>query len=81
MRRELWETIVDLLEAVASLQTRETGLHITSLMVDLPVEVLVRQTAVGFTLLADLPQSRWTEGLTAQPGRMQLHLSEVAHEA
>lgn len=74
MRRELWELITDLATASATSEAMQAGVHVSSLEIDLPVEVQVQPTEVGFRLFVDVPRSLWTEGLREQPTRMKLNL-------
>ncbi len=81
MRRELWETIVDLFEATTTLQMTQAGLRVTNMSYDIPVEIVTRKTDVGFRLLVDVPHSRWMSGYHAPPSRLRLTLRETLHES
>jgi len=70
----LWETVSELIEALASPQAAEMGLHITKMTVDMPMELVVVQTEVGFRLLIDAPHYRWDVGLRPKTGRLRLAL-------
>ncbi|MCB0208143.1 MAG: hypothetical protein KDJ52_02360 [Anaerolineae bacterium] len=77
MKREFWETVTELLEALAAPQVSELDLRITEMKVDLPVELVVVQTEVGFRLLIDAPHYRWAAGLRPEPGRLRLALRQI----
>ena len=76
MAREFWETVAELAGALAAPQIKALGLRVTDLSVDLPVEMVVVQTAVGFRLLVDAPHYRWDAGIRPEPGRLRLALAE-----
>ncbi len=80
MRRELWETITELVEGLAVPQEPASNLHVTGMTVDLPIELVVVQTRVGFRLLVDAPHYRWDVGLRPDPGRLRLNLQELDEE-
>ena len=75
MRRELWETVVDIITAVE--QSAGSGaLHVTSLSLNVPVQVVVRHTPGGPLLFADVPGWRWRTVYDQQPGRLTLQCDE-----
>ena len=80
MKRELWETITKLVEALAVPQAAGSGLRVTGMTVDLPVELVIVQTEVGFRLLIDAPHYRWDAGLRPETGRMRLTLRQLERE-
>ncbi len=77
MGRELWETVTELVEALAAPQASSLGLKVTAMTVDLPIELVVVQTEVGFRLLVDAPHYRWDAGLRPRPGRLRLKLTQM----
>jgi hypothetical protein len=77
MRRELWETLVELLVALTP-DNDATTLRVTSMHLDLPVELRLRQGSDGLRLLADLPRWRWRAGMSEPLGRMQIVIHEEA---
>ena len=79
-RRELWETLVDLLEVVDVQQTLQSGIHVRSIEVDLPVEIVARFTEVGFQLLIDPPHWRWESGFPVRSGRLKVTLQESEND-
>lgn len=77
MKRELWESIVDLVESVASIDTGTLGLRLTDVTFDMPLNIVLRKTPVGFKFLADAPEWRFPAGLSDQPSRLRITLGEV----
>jgi hypothetical protein len=76
MQRPFWETLVEMAEAVAP-TTAETGIRVTSLHLDVPIQVQIRQSHGGeLEFLADVPQWRWTTEFDLRPCRMRLTLTE-----
>jgi len=76
MRRALWETVVDLVSGIHPMDDVEMLLRVTSLSLDVPIEVAVRQTAAGLEILADLPRWRWTTAFDDQRGRLKITCRE-----
>ena len=75
MRRSLWETLAELVEAAEP--TRDSGpLRVTGIDLDLPVEVRLRAVGDDWELLGDLPRWRWRGGFDEQPGRLRLRCVE-----
>lgn len=72
MRRELWETLLEILNALSLPEAAVQGLRIQSATLDLPVEVAMSYTENGFKLFVDLPRWRWIGGIQEQPARMRL---------
>jgi hypothetical protein len=77
MRRALWETVVDLVNAAGPGDRASDLLRVASLDIAVPIEVLVHPTGEGPELLGDLPRWRWRGGLDEEPGRLALHCREV----
>lgn len=80
MQRELWETIVDMVSGLESPQFERLGLRITGATIDLPLELALVRTRVGFLILAGAPQSRWQSDMQRRPGRLRLTVEEHQHE-
>jgi hypothetical protein len=80
MKRELWETVTELIEGLAVPQATEMGLRITEMTVSLPVELVVVQTDVGFRLLIDAPHYRWDAGLRPEAGQLRLAVRQMDSE-
>ncbi|HEY0406410.1 MAG TPA: hypothetical protein VGC89_11830 [Pyrinomonadaceae bacterium] len=79
MRRALWETVTELIVAVSPDET-EAMIQVTGLDIDLPIEMMLHETAAGVEILADLPQWRWATAFDARRGRIRLHLREGVME-
>lgn len=78
MQRELWETVAELIAALSQPEAASAGLQVTGMKLDLPVELVVVRTAVGFRLLLDAPHFRWDAGLRPRTGRIQLAVSHAS---
>ncbi|MGH7451622.1 MAG: hypothetical protein ACRENG_09780 [bacterium] len=63
IRRPLAETMIDLVSAAAPVGEAEPILRITSLAIDVPIEVRLRRIAGELELLADVPSWRWQTGM------------------
>lgn len=74
MRRELWEATVGMVEALVATSERAPGLRVVGAVLDLPTEVVVVRTSVGFRLLIDAPHYRWDVGLRPRPGRLRMEI-------
>lgn len=81
MRRELWHLVTELLDAAPPAPPGAAAVRITEMTLDLPVEVAMPRTAVGFRLYADVPRTHWAHGLRARPGRLRIALHRVAPDA
>jgi hypothetical protein len=75
MRRALWETVTELIAAVYP-DEAAASIRVTQLDVDLPIEMMLRETAAGVEILADLPQWRWATAFDERRGRIRLRLCE-----
>jgi len=78
MRRELWETLLDVAEAVQPTGEAEGVLRITGITLDLPLETQVRTRDSKLVILADLPRWRWRTTFDERPGRLLVTLEEGA---
>jgi hypothetical protein len=74
LTRQLWQTMVELLESVSP--DSQTGVRVTDVSLDLPIEVQIRQTHDGLIFLADLPRWRWRTVFDPKGGRLKLRCSE-----
>jgi hypothetical protein len=79
-RRELWETITELVDALTVPDGERIGLHVTDVDINLPVEVVLAPTEVGFKVYVDVPAWRQETGIQHQKGRLRIRLSEETHE-
>jgi hypothetical protein len=80
MRRALWETLVEAIDAVRPQIGVEKGVHVTRLSLDLPIEVRVLPIGSDTELLADLPRWRWESGFDEPRGRLKVLCEEGGAE-
>ncbi len=78
MRRPLAETMIDLTSAAIPFGQAEPveALHITSLVIDVPIEVRLRRSAGELEFLADIPSWRWQTGLEEPRSRLKIRWEE-----
>jgi hypothetical protein len=76
MRRPLWETLLELVDAVRPAGAGAAGVRVTGLSVDVPLEVTLHRTADGVELLANLPRWRWETDFDQRGGRMRVECRE-----
>ncbi len=76
MRRQFSEMLVDLAAAALPFGEAESMLRVTSLALDVPVEMLLRRTASEPELLGDVPNWRWQTGWEAPRGRLRIRWEE-----
>ena len=76
MRRPLAETLLDLTGAAFESPQDAQQIHITSMSVDIPIEVRLRRSEANgdWELLADMPSWRWQTGLEEERGRLRIKL-------
>lgn len=73
MRATLADSLVELVDALVP---PEPSLRLTSLTVDLPLEVALGTDNQGTpVLLAGPPRWRWSTDFDALPGRLHVHLA------
>ena len=76
-KRPLWETLVDLAHAVMPADGLEAEMiRVTSVEMNLPVEVTVRQSIAGIEFLADMPVWRMSTFFDAPKSRMTILWAE-----
>jgi len=81
VRRALWETVTELVESVSPANEGGVAVRVTSLSLDVPIEMLLRRVAdapEGVELLGDLPRWRWTTLFDERRGRLKLVCQESA---
>jgi len=78
MQRELWEVLVELVEAIDPKAASEFGMRIEDVTFRIPLEITLLSTDVGFRFIANVPQSRWREGIAAPLS--QLHVTLYQQE-
>lgn len=79
-RRELWETITEIVGALTVPDAESIGLRVTDVDINLPVEVVLAPTDVGFKVYVDVPAWRTETGIQHQKGRLRIRLTEETHE-
>jgi hypothetical protein len=79
-RRELWQTVIDIVEALTPTNADALGVRITDVEINLPVEIVLRTTEVGFRVLIDAPVWRQQAGIELQKGRLAMRLHEEMRE-
>jgi len=76
MRPTLTESLVEILEGFVPL---DPSLRVTSLHLDIPLEVAVELDHDGaLLLLAGPPRWRWPTVFDSRPGRLDLHLGGLS---
>lgn len=80
MTRELWETVVDLMEALEPQRAALAGLVVTRAALDLPVECVFVETKVGFQIRVDAPAVRIVSGLGRKPTNLRMTVERRPHE-
>jgi hypothetical protein len=74
MRRPLCQMLVDVIEAVSP--EPASMVRVTSVTMDIPIAVEVRQTSAGLVFLADMPQWRWPTDFDPKRGRLKFECRE-----
>ena len=73
--RPLWETLVELTEAVRPTGAAADMVRVTKLDISLPIELSLRTLESGeIELGADAPRWRWTSPFDQQPSRLSVEL-------
>ena len=75
MRRPLWETMIELAESAAAGADSPTHLHITGMVVDIPVELRLHRTGSNeepWELFGDVPGWRWQTGMEELRSRLRI---------
>jgi hypothetical protein len=78
MRRPLGDTIAELTDVLAPDQDL---LRLTGILLDLPMEMAMRESNAGLEFVADVPRWRWRTFFDQQPGRMRVELSAMTAAA
>jgi hypothetical protein len=81
MRRELWETVTDLMESILPEEDAASLLRVQSASFDVPIEVFFHQRGDELELRADLPRWRWATVFDEQRGRLRLFCRESEFES
>lgn len=81
MKRRLADTLTELMEGILRAAEARAGSSVTSLRLDLPMEVELALRDGQWELHADLPGWRWQTGLEPPRGRLAVSWeSEGTHE-
>ncbi|HJQ33696.1 MAG TPA: hypothetical protein VJ866_16050 [Pyrinomonadaceae bacterium] len=75
-RRALWETLVELIEAARPDEGAALPLRVTSLYLDVPLEVALHAAGDELELLGNLPRWRWTTAFDNRQARLQIDFRE-----
>jgi len=76
MRRPLAETLADLAGAAMPFGEAELLVRVTSLVIDMPLEIRMRKIAEEYELLADVPTWRWQTGFEEPRSRLKIRWEE-----
>ncbi len=79
MKRELWETLAEILEAASAHDLPGEQMRITRLSLDLPMEIDLPKTNDAFVFRGDAPRTRWDAGFKPPLGRLRIRLEETGH--
>jgi len=74
MARPLWQTLVDVIEAVSP--EPASCVRVTKVSMDIPIAVEVRETSTGLVFLADVPAWRWPTDFDPKRGRLKVECRE-----
>ena len=72
MRRQLWETLVEIAGGAVDEGGKLPGITLAELGLDLPLEVTLAPSEDGWVLLADAPAWRWQTEFDREPGRFAM---------
>ena len=72
MQRELWATLVELVDSTRPLAAEASLIRVEQLLLDMPLEVEFRRTVQGFTFFSDVPSWRWRTVFDQEPGRLKI---------
>jgi hypothetical protein len=77
-RRELWETLLEIMEAAAPMEVSE-WVWVTGFSLNLPVEVQAQRVHGEIKLMVDAPNWRMHTGFQEQPGRLSIECELVGN--
>ena len=72
MRRALCETLVDVVSAMGVTSSAESGLRVSSFMMNLPMEIALLGNRDRVELYADVPRWRWATDFDAPISRLKI---------
>lgn len=71
MRRALWETLVDVVNAMSVAPAADAGIRVASFLMDLPMEITPPTERTG-EVLADVPGWRWVTDFDLPVSRLKI---------
>ncbi|HEY3063443.1 MAG TPA: hypothetical protein VGL99_31110 [Chloroflexota bacterium] len=77
MQRVLWQTLIELADAARPVGRAADQLRVTSLTLDLPIELAMARSSTGIEILADLPRWRWPTDFDPPLGRLRVVLTQL----
>jgi hypothetical protein len=80
MKRLLADTLIELAESIALPADASFPISVTSLHVDLPMEVRLGIRDGNWELFADVPEWRWQTGWEPPLGRLRAHWRTGEHD-
>ena len=80
MRRELWESLTDIVSAFTPDASIYQVLRIESADITLPIELVMPKTEVGFRFYADATRQRWVHGIRDQSSSLKVSFRTVETE-
>jgi len=75
-RRPFGEVVGGLVDALMVPEMAASGLRVTRLTIDIPVEVALERSGPDLDFIAEIPRWRWRSEFDRVPGRLVLHVSE-----
>jgi hypothetical protein len=76
VKRELWETISEVVEGLTPVASEGVSIRVSAVQLDLPMEIDVVGRDDRAIVRADLPRWRWPTDFDLDPGRLQVRLQE-----
>jgi hypothetical protein len=74
VKRQLWETLCEVVDGLMPVSTEGVDIRVTTIGLDLPMEIDVSDSGDGAIVQADLPRWRWPTDFDVEPGRLQVRL-------
>jgi hypothetical protein len=74
VKRQLWETLCEVVDGLMPVATDGVDIRVTTVGLDLPMEIDVSDSGDGPIVQADLPRWRWPTDFDVEPGRLQVQL-------
>lgn len=77
MKRQLWETLIEVLDGFMPVAADGVAIRIRTVGLDLPMEIEAVGSGDTTIVRADLPRWRWVTDFDVEPGRLQVRLEEA----